>query len=68
MIFNALSNFFRSYVRGSFPVATLTGPDEDGDYGWTCTCGARSESVQPIADAIAHAEVHVDLTCVASAL
>lgn len=42
-------------------VVTLTGPDDDGDYGWTCNgCLARYH-VQPIADAIADAEVHVDI-------
>lgn len=42
----------------------LTEADEDGDYGWTCLdCHKEAESVQPIADAIAHAEIHVDLQC-----
>jgi hypothetical protein len=50
-------------VHGKHASATMHGPDEDGDYGWTCVCGTRDESYQPIADAIADAEVHVDIQC-----
>jgi hypothetical protein len=50
-------------VRGIFSEATLTLPDDDGDYGWQCNCGQQSETVQPIEDAIAHAEIHVDMAC-----
>jgi hypothetical protein len=46
----------------NFPVTvTLTRPDDDGDYGWTCTCGGSAESFQPIVDAIEHAGAHVDI-------
>ena len=48
-------------VSNGAVTVTLTEPDEDGDYGWTCSCGGRSESVQVIGDAIAHAESHVDI-------
>lgn len=44
--------------------AVLTEPDEDGDYRWYCMdCGLWAEDHQPIADAIANAEVHVDKQC-----
>lgn len=47
--------------------AVLTEPDEDGDYGWSCACGASSETDgsgnQPIGDAVSNAEIHVDDQC-----
>jgi hypothetical protein len=48
---------------GASSTVTLDLPDADGDYGWSCTCGASSESVQPIADAIEDADAHVDIRC-----
>lgn len=48
-------------VTNGTVTVTLNGPDEDGDYGWACyTCRTRYH-VQPIADAIADAEIHVDI-------
>jgi hypothetical protein len=44
-------------------VAVLTEPDAEGDYGWSCICRAVGQGYQPIADAIAEAEVHVDIQC-----
>lgn len=46
--------------------AVLLGPDEDGDYGWSCeACGAGhgDHGFQPIEDTIANAEVHLDHRC-----
>ena len=39
----------------------LSEPDEDGDYGWRCTCGVFDDDYRPVDEAIAHAEVHVDI-------
>jgi hypothetical protein len=42
--------------------ATLTEPDEDGDYGYEATCGATEGDwgYQPIGEMISAAENHVD--------
>jgi hypothetical protein len=47
-------------VQGTHCTATMTEPDEDGDYGWTAPCGAGSTEVRPMDEAIAHAEIHAD--------
>jgi hypothetical protein len=51
------------YGAAGSGVVVLSIPDEDGDYGWLCSCDVQSESWQPIADAIADAEVHLDHRC-----
>jgi hypothetical protein len=45
---------------GPHCVATLTEPDDDGDYGWTAPCGRTSMEPRPVDEAIAHAEMHAD--------
>lgn len=50
-------------VHGKASTVTLSEPDEDGDHHWSCICGAQAEDCRPIADAIAHAEIHVDIQC-----
>jgi len=49
--------------RDANPKVALTKPNEDGDYGWVCQCGAKNDAVRPIDEAIANAEVHVDFQC-----
>jgi hypothetical protein len=44
-------------------MATLSRPDEDGDYVWTCSYGHRGDAYRPIDEAVADAEVHVDIQC-----
>jgi len=53
----------RIVVDSDVCTVTLTEPDEDGDYGWTARCGETSDAARPIDEAIAEAEVHVDIQC-----
>lgn len=48
-------------ISSNAATVTLTPPDEDGDYGWTCSACLMRYEVQPLADAIEDAEVHVDI-------
>lgn len=48
-------------VSNGTVTVTLTEPDEDGLYDWTCTCGSTSDYYQVIGDSIAEAEIHVDI-------
>lgn len=48
-------------VEGDFGTVTLSEPDEDGDYSWTCSCGLHKASeYRPLDEAISSAEMHVD--------
>lgn len=51
----------------AYSSVTLSEPDEDGEYTWTCTCGTTSDRWEDTADAVASAEVHVDFQCRATA-
>jgi len=56
-------------VRAGRREVILTGPDEDGDYGWTCMACGDSEGdygPQPIGDTIQHAEGHLVHRCTRS--
>lgn len=46
-------------VEGDYGTVTLSEPDEDGDYVWTCTCGVKLTDYRPIDEAIDSAEAHV---------
>ena len=50
-------------IRGEHSTVALSEPDEDGCYGRACTCGVVQGGTLMIADAIAEAEVHVDIQC-----
>jgi hypothetical protein len=48
-------------IQGKYCRATLTEPDEDGEYNFLAACGRDSGwGVQPIGDMIMAAEMHVD--------
>ena len=54
------------YADGSpWPLyqATMSEPDAEGRLEWTCICGDRSDRPRPPEDAIADAEIHVDIKC-----
>lgn len=53
----------RIKVEGDHCTVTLSEPDEDGDYYWIAECDAVAEFIQPIEDAIANAEVHIEYQC-----
>lgn len=50
-------------VAAVWATVTLSGPDDDGNYGWYCSCAERDYDMRPIADAIAAAEVHLTHQC-----
>jgi hypothetical protein len=51
-------------LMGPESEAVLGEPDEDGDYRWTCLdCGERGDVWRPLDEALADAEIHVDLKC-----
>lgn len=50
-------------IRGEVSTVTLTEPDEDGCYRWSCSCGVIQGGTLLIADAIAEAEIHIDHQC-----
>lgn len=51
-------------VQGMHSQVILSEPDEDGDYSWNCaSCLARADAYRPLDEAIASAEIHVDMQC-----
>jgi hypothetical protein len=50
-------------VEGDTATVTLSEPDDDGEYLWSCECGSESDRWETTADAIASAEVHLEHHC-----
>lgn len=48
-------------IHGEAHTVTLSAPDADGCYTWSCSCGVTQGGPQFTADAIAEAEIHVDI-------
>jgi hypothetical protein len=50
-------------VQSNVCTVRLGEQNEDGDYRWTAACGEETDEYWPLDEAIADAELHVDIRC-----